>query len=73
MTVPSALQQLAQQNPIVYNGLQLHLAGGASLDAALIAIIEALVELNEQQQIQFLKASRQCRPAVLIPVTTPAN
>lgn len=55
MNIPPELQQLAQQHPIIRNGLQLHLVGGASLTAALVAIIEALVDVNASQHAQLLQ------------------
>ncbi len=55
MHIPPVLHELAQKNPIIHNGLQLHLAGGASLTTALVAIIEALVDVNASQHAQLLQ------------------
>lgn len=55
MHIPPALHELAQRNPIIHNGLQLHLVGGASLTTALVAIIEALVDVNASQHAQLLQ------------------
>ncbi len=66
MNIPPELQQLAQQHPIIRNGLQLHLVGGASLTAALIAIIEALVDVNTSQHVQLLQVLQEHRTSFFL-------
>ncbi len=66
MNIPPELQQLAQQHPIIRNGLQLHLVGGASLTAALIAIIEALVDVNASQHVQLLQVLQEHRTSFFL-------
>ena len=61
MDIPPLLHQLAQKNPIIHNGLQLHLVGGANLTTALIAIIEALVDVNASQHAQLLQMLQEPR------------
>ena len=61
MNIPPELQQLAEHNPIIRNGLQLHLVGGASLTAVLVTIIEALVEVNASQHQQLLQMLQEPR------------
>jgi hypothetical protein len=61
MHIPPVLHQLAQTNPIIHNGLQLHLVGGASLTTALATIIEALVEVNASQHKQLLQMLQEPR------------
>lgn len=61
MNIPPVLHQLAQKNPIIYNGLQLHLVGGVNLTTALVAIIEALVDVNASQHAQLLQMLQEPR------------
>lgn len=61
MNIPPELEQLAEHNPIIRNGLQLHLVGGASLTTALVAIIEALVDVNASQHKQLLQVLQEPR------------
>jgi len=63
MEVSGKLLELANRNPIVQNGLQLHACGAASLEAAMVAIISALVEANERQQRALFNELQTKRPA----------
>jgi uncharacterized protein (UPF0276 family) len=65
MTVPGKLLELANKNPIVCNGVQLHLCGAASLETAMVAIIAALVEANDRQQEAHFKELQSRHPTYL--------
>lgn len=62
MVTTGKLLELANRNPIVSNGLQLHSSGAASLETAMIAIISALVEANERQQRVFFSVLETKHP-----------
>lgn len=59
MPIPPILLELSRKNPAVCNGLMLHQYGGASLEAAMAAIIKSLVETCESQHHQLLAMMQQ--------------
>jgi len=73
MNIPPVLHQLAQTNPIIHNGLQLHLVGGANLTSALVAIVEALAEANTNQQLQLMQVLQERRATFFLPSADTRN